>query len=441
MSAAPVSSLGSSSSSPRSTARGAASEGGGEGFARLFAAAATPAEDGSAPVPRPTAKPALAEDKEPGPPDSPDPALLLALGLTPLTPAPTEAAGAESTSLTLAADAGLTAEASATSRSDAAAAAQALATLGAQATRPTVPSAEAVVQALPVEGALAATAIGADAGRAQTSAAALHAAALQAGASESAQAVEGDAPVALPIDVLTGNDQTASLPRAPQSAAADFSQAQPWPASATTAASKTDGGATPAPLVEALQLKPAPRVDSKPSQATATTQAASPTGLEFHSLLRDSQSLLTPVATGPARLEPGSPQFTSALGQQIAWMADQKIGRAELRLDPEELGPLEVSLELDGDEIRAEFSSRSAEVRSLLDSQVPKLRELLAEQGFSLADAQIGQERAAYQDTPQQREGFARDDAASGRSEGSGEAEPAPAVVTRSHNGLIDDFA
>jgi flagellar hook-length control protein FliK len=441
MSAAPVSSLGSSSSSLRSTARGAAPESGGDGFARLFAAAATSTPDSAAAVARPASQPALVDEEASATPDSPDQALLLALGLMPLTPAPTEAAGAESESLTLAADAGLAAEASTANRSDAAAAAQALASLGAQATGPAVPAAEAVVQALPVEGALAATALGADAGRAQTAAAALHVAALQAGATESARTVDGDAPVTLPAELLAGNEETVSLPRAPQSAAADFSQAQSSLAAATTAASKTDGRATPAPLLETLQLKPAPRLDSKPAPATATAQTAAPTGLEFHSLLRDSQSLLAPVTASPARLEPGSPQFTSALGQQIAWMADQKIGRAELRLDPEELGPLEVSLELDGDEIRAEFSSRSAEVRSLLDSQVPKLRELLAEQGFSLADAQIGQERAAYQDAPQQREGFARGDAASGTSEGSGEAEPAAVVVTRSHNGLIDDFA
>lgn len=441
MSAAPVSSLGSSSSSPRSTARGAASEGGGDGFARLFAAAAAPTSDSGAAVARPASQAALVDEEASAAPDSPDPALLLALGLMPLTPAPTEAAGAESTHLTLTPDAGLAAEASTANRSDAAAAAQVLATLGAQATGPAVPAAEAAAQALPVEGALAATAIGADAGRAQTAAAGLHVAALQAGAAGSARAVDTDAQVTQPPELLAGNEENASLPRAPQSAAADFSQAQPSLASAITAASKTDGGATPTALLEALQLKPAPRLDSKPAPAAATAQTASPTGLEFHSLLRDSQSLLAPVTASPARLEPGSPQFTSALGQQIAWMADQKVGRAELRLDPEDLGPLEVSLELDGDEIRAEFSSRSAEVRSLLDSQVPKLRELLAEQGFSLADAQIGQERAAYQDAPQQREGLARGDAASGTSESSGEEEPAPVVVTRSHNGLIDDFA
>lgn len=167
-----------------------------------------------------------------------------------------------------------------------------------------------------------------------------------------------------------------------------------------------------------------------------------PFGLERADLTaspRESLMTLPPLLV-PARLDAASPQFSSALGQQMQWMATQQIGRAELRLDPEELGPLEIRLELNGDEIRAEFSSRSAEVRSLLETQVPRLRELLAEQGFSLADAQVGQERAAYQDAPQQREQFAsREESAEPTRPDS--AETSSATAARQRQGLVDDFA
>ena len=167
-----------------------------------------------------------------------------------------------------------------------------------------------------------------------------------------------------------------------------------------------------------------------------------PFGLERADLTASPrESLMTlPPLLGTARLDTASPQFSSALGQQMQWMATQQIGRAELRLDPEELGPLEIRLELNGDEIRAEFSSRSAEVRSLLETQVPRLRELLAEQGFSLADAQVGQERAAYQDAPQQREQFAsREDSAEPARPDS--AESSSATAARQRPGRVDDFA
>lgn len=187
---------------------------------------------------------------------------------------------------------------------------------------------------------------------------------------------------------------------------------------------------------DALSARTSPR-----SASTSVLQAA--LGMEraeFAASLRESLAPTLPVLPS-ARLEPGSPQFSATLGQQVVWMASQQVGRAELKLSPDELGPLEISLEMNGDEIRAEFASRSAEVRSLLETQVPRLRELLAEQGFNLADAQVGQERAAYQDAPQQREGFAQRSAANGGPEESGAAEAAAAVVIRRHHGLIDDFA
>ena len=180
----------------------------------------------------------------------------------------------------------------------------------------------------------------------------------------------------------------------------------------------------------------------RPAGETGFLLPITPFGLERADLTaspRESLMTLPPLLV-PARLDAASPQFSSALGQQMQWMATQQIGRAELRLDPEELGPLEIRLELNGDEIRAEFSSRSAEVRSLLETQVPRLRELLAEQGFSLADAHVGQERAAYQDAPQQREQFAsREESAEPTRPDS--AEISSATAARQRQGLVDDFA
>jgi flagellar hook-length control protein FliK len=180
----------------------------------------------------------------------------------------------------------------------------------------------------------------------------------------------------------------------------------------------------------------------RPAGETGFLLPTTPFGLERADLTtspRESLMSLPPLLV-TARLDAASPQFSSALGQQMQWMATQQIGRAELRLDPEELGPLEIRLEMNGDEIRAEFSSRSAEVRNLLETQVPRLRELLAEQGFSLADAQVGQERAAYQDAPQQREQFAsREDSAEPARPDS--AESSSATAARQRQGLVDDFA
>lgn len=185
----------------------------------------------------------------------------------------------------------------------------------------------------------------------------------------------------------------------------------------------------------------AARPAGEPATAVSTPTAALVLErAELNHLLRDSVSSLAPVAPA-VRMEPGSPQFGAALGQQMMWMASQQVGRAELRLAPDELGPLEISLEMNGDEIRAEFATRSAEVRSLLETQVPRLRELLAEQGFNLTDAQVGQERAAYQDAPQQREAFAARTGSPAASDTESETDAPATAITRIHQGLVDDYA
>lgn len=238
-----------------------------------------------------------------------------------------------------------------------------------------------------------------------------------------------------------------AMPASPR-AAADFSQI-PLPGQPIAGAAMTPSLAlAPAATPDAMALSLA-SADAEP--AAGLRRVAGETGFllptvpfgleraEVGAAPRESLASLPPLLAG-ARLDPTTPQFSVALGQQMQWMASQQVGRAELRLDPEELGPLEIRLEMNGDEIRAEFSSRSAEVRSLLETQVPRLRELLAEQGFSLADAQVGQERAAYQDAPQQREAFAAREAKAESAQVDA-IERAPTAPVRARQGLVDDFA
>ena len=49
-------------------------------------------------------------------------------------------------------------------------------------------------------------------------------------------------------------------------------------------------------------------------------------------------------------------------------------------------------LQLDGDRVRADFTSAQPEVRQALESSLPRLREMLGQQGFELAHAGVGQQ-------------------------------------------------
>lgn len=250
----------------------------------------------------------------------------------------------------------------------------------------------------------------------------------------------------------TADAETAvSAPR-PARAGADFSAPLPGSPAALGSIGVGTSGSSPISaetasldtLAKALEA----RTDTRGGSATPSLQTASGaergdlSSTQFASALRESMTSLSSLHPAmPARLDPHSTGFTGVVAQQVAWQAETRIGRAEIRLEPEELGPIDIAVELDGDEIRAEFSSRSAEVRTLLESQVPKLRELLAEQGFSLADAQVGQERAAYSDAQAQREGFGRASGSDSHAQDVDSKASAPVIATRMRLGLVDDYA
>jgi flagellar hook-length control protein FliK len=288
---------------------------------------------------------------------------------------------------------------------------------------------------------------------AATSAAAAKLAAAATAESDAARADAAPDGLLDPLANLRAANAEAALgaPR-PARAGADFSAPLPGSAAAPGSAPPGSSGTVSIPAespgFEDLAKAIDARTDSRSGSVTPALQGASGaergdlTSTQFAHALRDPATALSSLhPTLPARLDPHAPGFTGVVAQQVAWQAETRIGRAEIRLEPEELGPMDITVELDGDEIRAEFTSRSAEVRSLLESQVPKLRELLAEQGFSLADAQVGQERAAYSDAQAQREGFGKPIATGDRAQEADTAAAAPVVATRMRLGLVDDYA
>jgi len=89
--------------------------------------------------------------------------------------------------------------------------------------------------------------------------------------------------------------------------------------------------------------------------------------------------------------------FADTLGPHIQWLAGHKIGQAHIQLNPQNLGPVEVHLQLDGDQLQANFSSTEAEVRQALEHNLPRLRELLEAHGLQLTRSDVNQQ------SPQQR--------------------------------------
>lgn len=85
----------------------------------------------------------------------------------------------------------------------------------------------------------------------------------------------------------------------------------------------------------------------------------------------------------------GSPAWDRALGQKIVWMVAGDQQSASLTLNPPDLGPLQVVLNVTNSTADATFIAAQPEVRHALEQAMPKLREMMNEAGIQLGQANV----------------------------------------------------
>lgn len=174
---------------------------------------------------------------------------------------------------------------------------------------------------------------------------------------------------------------------------------------------------------------PAPVAVSAGTAAASVAAHALPPALEHVAV--DPAAQASPGTEPAPRLD--REELAEALAARLSWQAHHQVGRAEIRVSPPELGTIEIDIQLDGRELRAEFNAASPEVRQALEAGLPRLRELLDAQGLTLAHAGVGGQ-GARPDTPSTPPAPTVFGA---RADG-GPAE-ATTVVTR--RGLLDEYA
>ncbi len=141
----------------------------------------------------------------------------------------------------------------------------------------------------------------------------------------------------------------------------------------------------------------------------------------------------TPVAPTPiVGIAPPvhAPGWGDAVGNRVAMLVHDRIQAAELHVNPPELGPVSVRIDVAGSQAHVVFGVPHAETRHLLTEALPRLAELLGASGITLAGAQVGAE------LPSRREDVAPADPATGPEPATAAA--APSTVPR---GLVDVFA
>jgi flagellar hook-length control protein FliK len=192
-----------------------------------------------------------------------------------------------------------------------------------------------------------------------------------------------------------------------------------------------------------------PGVQDKPNGEAMLQQPPGPSAQQSQqagaagAIQASERGAATPALAVPSPV--GTPQWHQELGDHVVWMAGRMENRAELVLNPPQMGRIEVSLSVSGDQANAIFTSTNPTVRDALEASLPRLREVLADAGIQLGQAQVGAEnphQSAQQEKNGDNFGPGRDaalaDAASSQSLIGGAQEP---VELKMGRGLVDTFA
>jgi flagellar hook-length control protein FliK len=159
-----------------------------------------------------------------------------------------------------------------------------------------------------------------------------------------------------------------------------------------------------------MSLTGRPQTDGPqgPALARLTDQGMVPPA-SFAALLRSAEGpgetrseALNRPQNFPITVPFDDPRFGSALSERVQWLVKEGIQSAELTLHPQDMGPIRIEMSIDGSAASIDFAATQADTRAAIEQALPRLRDLLADQGLQLGGAQIGAD-TRRQDHPSHR--------------------------------------
>ena len=118
------------------------------------------------------------------------------------------------------------------------------------------------------------------------------------------------------------------------------------------------------------------------------------------------QTTTSPAITPVLDIQPAlkTEAWERVMAGRVVWMAREGLQRADLKLTPANLGPVEVRLTINNDQANVTFVAQNPATREALEQSLPRLREGFQANGLSLANADVSdqtlsQDQGEYQQT------------------------------------------
>lgn len=118
------------------------------------------------------------------------------------------------------------------------------------------------------------------------------------------------------------------------------------------------------------------------------------------------QQGITSAQNRADNLQPAAPQpplhlnkemASDQMAERVQMMMSKNLKHVDIRLDPPELGRLQIRMNMNGDGATVHFTVANHQARDAIEQSMPRLREMLAQQGVQLGDTSVQQQNAGQQ--------------------------------------------
>ncbi len=103
---------------------------------------------------------------------------------------------------------------------------------------------------------------------------------------------------------------------------------------------------------------------------------------------------------------PGQVGWSDVFAERVSFAVRQNLQEAEIRLNPPQLGQVDVRIVMNNDQANLMFSSPHGAVREAIELSIGRLRDMLADSGFNLVNVDVSDKSLAQQrnDAREQRD-------------------------------------
>ncbi|MEZ9072738.1 flagellar hook-length control protein FliK [Vibrio splendidus] len=130
--------------------------------------------------------------------------------------------------------------------------------------------------------------------------------------------------------------------------------------------------------------------DSKDS--TLAQQIASAAGAQGTATVGSAPTRAEIQAAQQAPLQLTKELANEQVAEKVQMMMSKNLKNLDIRLDPPELGQMKIRMTMNNDVANVHFTVSNQQARDVIEQTLPRLREMLAQQGLQLADSSVQQQ-------------------------------------------------